>query len=418
LIAQIGYSPRITLPGAMRPEVQVRRVTIDSTSGTKSDQVQWYGLKAKLVTRPTSYEGMTTAAARVFGGGALAAQAEQMVSYWVTRILPRLDGSEGPTRSIRDAALYLARDRGYTDARLDLPEWNRLGAIWDARGDYFDGSFEKETTAEAALNVICRPGYAQVIAPRGVLRPVRDALRSPAEKAAARLYGPGNAKDILRSGQPVSPNDTDGVDVKYMNPTTWTTETVKCRLPGIPNPIKVAELTVDGVNSRTRAWRLGMRELCGIRYRRWKNTFSCGMDAFASGYMDYVEITDTIPELSVSAHLRDWDGTVFESNEPLGDATLVALRRPDGTKFGPVGLTQVDTYRFTLGIPLDFTPIREYDTGGRTPTLHFLGQPEEMFWPALVASVQPSGQFRANVEALGYDERVYQFDDLEPPADA
>lgn len=418
LIAQIGYSPRITLPGAIRPEVQVRRVTIDSTSGTKSDQVQWYGLKSKLVTRATSYPGLTSAAARVFGGGALAAQAEQMVSFWVTRILPRQDGTEGPTRSIRDAALYLARDRGYTDARLDLPEWNRLGTLWDARGDYFDGSFEKETTAEAALNVICRPGYAQVIAPRGILRPVRDALRSPDEKAVARLYGPGNAKDILRSGQPVSKNDTDGVDVKYMNPVTWTTETVKCRLPGIPNPIKVAELTVEGVNDRTRAWRLGMRELCGIRFRRWKNTFSCGMDAFASQYMDYVEVSDNIPEMSTSAHLRDWSGGVFESNEPLGTATLVSLRRPDGTKFGPVPLTRVRAYTFTLSGPLDFVPVREYDAGGRTPTLLVLGYEEEMFWPALVSSVQPSSQFRANVEALGYDERVYQFDDLEPPADA
>lgn len=422
-IAQIGWTHQITLPTFMRPEVRVRRITFDSTQGTISDQVQWYGLKARLRTRPNSYPDVSTVAVRVFGGGALAAQAEQMVSFWCTRILPRRAGgewvTEGPTRSIRDAALYLAKDRGYSDARLDLAEWDRLDAVWAARGDYFDGSFEKETTAEDALNVICRPGYAQVIAPRGILRPVRDALRSEAEKAAARLYSVGNSTDIKRSGQPITPNDTDGVDVKYMNPTTWTTETVKCRLPGLPEPNKVTTLTLEGVNDRTRAWRLGMRELTAARYRRWKNTWSTDMSGFASAYMDYCEVQDTAPELSVEGHLRAWDGVrTFLSNEPIPEtAEAVAMRRPDGTKFGPVAFTRVDDYTFTVHAELPFTPITEQDPG-KVPTHVFFDTLSGMFWPVLMSGVAASGQFRANVEALGYDERVYQFDDQEPPADA
>ena len=422
-IAQVGFTHRIALPTFMRPEVQVRRISFDSTDGTVSDQVQWYGLKSRLRNRKSSYPDMSTVAVRVFGGGALAAQAEQMVSFWCTRILPRRDGgewvAEGPTRSIRDAALYLAKDRGYSDARLDLAEWDRLDAIWAARGDYFDGSFEKETTAEDALNVICRPGYAQVIAPRGILRPVRDAKRSDAEKAAARLYSVGNSTDIKRSGQPITPNDTDGVDVKYMNPTTWTTETVKCRLPGLPEPNKVTTLTLEGVNDRTRAWRLGMRELTAARYRRWKNTWSTDMSGFASAYMDYCEVQDTVPELSTEGHLRAWDGAqVFSSNEPIPEsATVVVMRKPDGTKFGPVEFARVDDYTFTMAAELPFTPITEQDPG-KVPTHVFFNTLSDLFWPVLMSSVTPSGQFRANVEALGYDERVYQFDDQEPPADA
>lgn len=418
-IAQVGFTHQIVLPRFMSPEARVRRVTFDSTEGTISDQVQWYGLKSRMRERPNSYDGVTTAAVRVFGGGVLAAQAEQMVSFWVTRILPRRTGGEGPTRSIRDAALYLARDRGYTDDRLDLAEWDRLDTIWEARGDYFDGSFEKETTAEEALNVICRPGYAQVIAPRGILRPVRDAKRSDAEKAAARLYGVGNSTDIKRSGQPVTPNDTDGVDVKYMDPVTWTTETVKCRLPGVTSPNKVTQLTLEGVNDRTRAWRLGMRELMIARYRRWKHNWSCDMSALASSYMDYCEIQDTVPELSSAGHLRFWDGAqYFIVNEPIpADATIVAMRKPDGTKFGPVGFTREGGYEFSIANHIEFQPITEQDPG-QVPTHVFFGTLEEMFWPVLMSSVTPSGQFRANVEALGYDERVYQYDDQEPPADA
>lgn len=422
-IAQVGFTHQVVLGGFINPEAQVRRITFDSTEGTISDQVQWYGLKSRLSTRKNSYARISTAAVRVFGGGALAAQAEQMVSFWATRILPRMRNSawlpEAATRSIVDAALYLAKDRGYSDSRLDLAEWSRLGAIWDARGDYFDGSFEKETTAEEALNVICRPGYAQVIAPRGLLRPVRDALRTEAEKAASRLYGPGNSTDIKRSGQPINPNDVDGVDVKYLDPVSWTTETVKCRLPGLPEPNKVTQLTLEGVNDRTRAWRLGMRELTAARYRRWKTSLSVDMSAFASQYMDYCEIQDTVPELSSGGHLVSWDGALaFESNEPIpSTATLVAMRKPDGTKYGPVILNRTGPYSFTVPSVPDWSPLTEQDAG-KVPTHVFFGTATEMFWPVLMSSLTPSGQFRANVEALGYDERVYQFDDQEPPADA
>lgn len=422
-IAQVGFTHQIPLGSLINAEVQVRRISFDDPAGNVADQVQWYGLKSRLQGMPLSYPGLTTAAVRVFGGGILAAQAEQMVSFWATRILPTRVGGhwagEMPTRSIRDAALYLAKDRGYPDSRLDLPEWDRLDAIWAARGDYFDGSFENETTAEEALNVILRPGYAQVIAPRGILRPVRDAKRTDAEKAASRLYSPANSTDIKRSGQPINLNDTDGVDVKYMNPTTWTTETVKCRLPGIPNPNKVTQLTLEGVNDRTRAWRLGMRELMGARYRRWKHNWSVDMSAFASVYMDYCELQDFVPELAKGGHVVTWDGALaFSVNEPIpAGSTLVAMRKPDGTKFGPVGFTRINDYDFTLAAGPDFSPITELDPG-RIPTQVFFGTETEMFWPVLMSSVTPSGQFRANVEALGYDERVYQFDDAEPPEDA
>ncbi len=418
-IEQLGFSPQIVMPYPMRIEARARRITVDSTAGTVSDQVQWYGLKSRLTTRANSYAGISTAAVRVFGGGALAAQAEQMISFWATRILPvRPSGLMQPTRSIAAAALYVARDRGYTDSRIDLAEWDRLDAIWTARGDFFDGSFESETTAEEALNVILRPGYSQLIAPRGILRPVRDALRTETEKATARLYGIGNSSSMKRSGQPVSDRDIDGVNVKWMNPKTWTVETIKCRIPGAPEPKKVTELTLEGVHDRTRAWRLGMRELMSIRYRRWKHSFSTGMDAFASGYMDFVELSDDVPDLSTCGHLRYWNGQqLFESSEPVSDSTLVAMRRPDGTKFGPYPLTRIDDYTFTMAQPLDFTPVTE-DDGDRVPTLLFTGKASEMFWEALIASVTPSGQFNANVEALGYDVRVYQFDDAEPPTDA
>lgn len=422
-IAQVGFTHAIPVPALSVPEVQVRRITLDASDGTVADQVQWYGLKSRLATRATTYPGISTAAVRVFGGGALAAQAEQMVSFWCTRILQtRVNGQWAdprPTRSIRDAALYLLKDRGYSDDRLDLPEWDRLDAICAARGDFFDGSFEKETTAEEALRVICRPAFAEVIAPRGVLRPVRDAKRSEAEKASARIYGVGNSTDIKRSGQPVSPNDTDGVDVKYLDPVTWTTETVRCRLPGLPAPNKVTQLTLEGVNDRTRAWRLGMRELTIARYRRWRNTFSCDMSAFASAYMDYCEVQDFVPDLAHAGHLRSWDGAdVMRSNEPIpADATHVAMRKPDGTKFGPVAFTPLGGDAFQVPEVPDFVPLTEQDPGA-VPTQVFFGKLEELFWPVLLASVNPSGQFRANVEALGYDERVYQFDDQEPPADA
>lgn len=42
-------------------------------------------------------------------------------------------------------------------------------------------------------------------------------------------------------------DDYDGVDVTYINELTWAEETVQCRLPDKPTPVKVENFKLDGV---------------------------------------------------------------------------------------------------------------------------------------------------------------------------
>ncbi|MCV6022089.1 hypothetical protein OFO93_36870, partial [Escherichia coli] len=58
------------------------------------------------------------------------------------------------------------------------------------------------------------------------------------------------------------PDENEGLIVYYMDPTDWTTSSVKCWL-GDKNAItKWGELELTkGVTSETRAWRIGMRML-------------------------------------------------------------------------------------------------------------------------------------------------------------
>jgi hypothetical protein len=59
----------------------------------------------------------------------------------------------------------------------------------------------------------------------------------------------------------VTDDDYDGVDVTYINGTTWAEETVQCRLPGNPTPLKIEAYRADGVGNPDHAYQIGMRRL-------------------------------------------------------------------------------------------------------------------------------------------------------------
>lgn len=48
-----------------------------------------------------------------------------------------------------------------------------------------------------------------------------------------------------------SADDYDGVNVTYINGTTWAEETVQCRTSDNPTPVKIEDYTLDGVIDQT-----------------------------------------------------------------------------------------------------------------------------------------------------------------------
>lgn len=413
---QIGYTERVTLPYPMRAEVRMRRIGAESENSNRIDAVQWYGLRANLPIKKV-YEGVTVIAVRVRGGHRISSKSEQLISVEATRVLPVRSGNgtwdvESPTRDIVPFIAHVARSIGYTDDDLDMPELERLGAVWSARGDYFDFIADSARTVKQVLSDAMAAGFADLTIDRGRIRPVRDEPRTTFEQG----YSPQNMTDELtRQFKARKPDDFDGVDVEYTDGITWQKETVKCRLPGDIGR-RVEKIKVEGVTDRTRAWRIGMRQRLIQKYRRWGYQFSTEMDALNSRYLSYVPLQDEV--YCQSALMLSYSGGIIESSEPLrwvdGVEHVAAVRRPNGTVSGPYPTARIDDHHLSIN-GLDFEPDTSW--GIEPPHLYF-GLVDRWSYPALITDIRPSGTDGASVEAVNYAPEIYQFDNATPPADA
>ncbi|MDT4820781.1 hypothetical protein FQZ97_539280 [compost metagenome] len=412
---QIGYTERLTLPSAIRPEVRMRRIGAKSKESSTQDGVQWYGLRS-LLPAPTRYDGVTVMAVKLRGGERLATQSETLFSVVATRKLPvRVDGAwtePAPTRDIAPWIAYVAKAIGYADEDLDLAELDRLDAIWKARGDYYDRVLDSASTVKQSLVEALTAGFADFTIDRGLIRPVRDEPRTVMEHP----YTPQNmTKALTRQFSALKPDDFDGVDVEYTDGKTWQKETVECRLPGDAG-IRVEKMKLDGVTGRTQAWRIGMRRRMEQKYRRWSYSFGTELDALNSRYLSYVPLQDDVPGYGQSALMLAYDSGIIESSEPLdwsaGGAHVIGIRRPDGTLAGPYAATRIDDYRLSI-VGLDFEP----DTSWSIEPPHLLFGPVNRWsYPALITSISPSGTDGASVEAVNYAPEVYTYDNATPPA--
>lgn len=417
---QIGYTRLITLGSSYQPEVRMRRIGAKSTKTNVQDTIQWYGLRTKL-TPPASYAGVTTLALKVAAGAKLSAQAEQLVSAVVTRKLPvRVGGVWQPaviTRDIAPWVAYVAKSLGYADSDIDFDELDRLDAVWKARGDTYDNSVEQRSTAKVSLNNALRAGMAEMTIDRGLIRPVRDEARAFFD----HMYTPQNmTAPLKRQFQSFTPDDFDGVDVEYTSSRTWQVETVECRLPGDLGT-RVEKISIEGVTSREKAWRIGMRARRAAVYRRRVYNFETELDALNSRYMSYAALGDDVPGYNKSSILIDYatvgDTVMLQSSEPFDwsevGAHMVAIRKKDGSLSGPYVATRVDDYRLTVPAPLDFVP----DTSWQVEPPHLLFGPVARWtYPALITEINPSGRSGCSVVAVNYAPEVYADDDNSPPA--
>src|SRR5690554_5329458 len=408
---QLGFTYRLNLGSAIRPEVRVRRVQAESNEIADLDRIEWLGLKARLPT-VTSYAGVTTMAVTLEGTDQIGSQSNNQINLVATRRLPPVaGGAEAPTRSIAAATAYVARSLGYGDEQINISELERLDSIWQARGDTFDFVIS-DGTALDAMKMMLRAGFADVTLDNGVITPVRDEPRTQLEDG----YSPENMTAPLRrqfTGR--QPDEADGVEVEYTDADTWTKETVLCLLPG-DQQIKVDKIKLDGVTDRTRAWRIGMRRRRAQRYRRWTYSFNTELDALNSSYLSYVPLLDDIPGYGKVAILTSISADRITVSEPLeweaGKNHVVAYRDENGDTVGPLPAPQGnDDYTVMVSIPQPWPVVMPSD---REQTHLYFGTTDRWSFPALITEITPSGPLQVGVTATNYDERVYNDDNNSP----
>lgn len=416
---QIGFTEVIDVPN-IRPEVRIRRVGAKSTSTQVKDEVLWSGLKSRLKTA-TRYPNWTTMAISIRSGGRISAQSENKINVIATRILPTLqaDGSWGgpvPTRDISAFVKYICRTIGKGDEDINMEELQRLHAIWKARSETLDHIFD-ETTVKEALSTAFGAGMSELTLDDGLITPVRDDVRTVFEQS----YSPQNmTKWMTRSFTARKPGDFDGVEVEYMDATTWTREVVKCLLPG-DDGFKLEKIKVTGVTDRTRAWRIGMRRRSTQKYCPWVYKFGTEQDAMNSKYLSYVPLFDDIPgygKSSLLEHIEEHDGKALmyvteDMTWEEGKSHVVAFRWPDGTISRPYPATRGNgDQQIIADIP---KPWPDVTLDWELPHVYF-GTSERFSFPALITDIRPqSNGLEVEVEARNYDVRVYAHDNETAP---
>nr|WP_218178096.1 host specificity factor TipJ family phage tail protein [Pseudomonas salomonii] len=409
---QIGFTHGVVFPYPLRPEFQMRRVQ-PVEGGQVRDAIQWYGLRT-LLPDPGSYEGITVITMDIRGGDRLSAQSEREVSCVPTRIY-----ESAPPRSIKGAALHVCEGLGIDESLIDM---DALSAVdqdyWTPRSELYDMSHEKPTAVREVLQGIFTAGMSHLSSGNGLLSVKREGLQPPRGVITPHEM----TSELTSSFTAPSPDDFDGVDVEYIDQYTNRKETVQCRLPGSLG-LKVDKIQLDGVSDKTRAWRIGMRQLRKYQFSRWGYSVDTEMDALVFDDIDHITLADDIPNTTSSALIvavEAFEGQYLLTLSEEMDWTMVApravIRRHDGTVtslFEPkdagfhqvlVPLTAVD---FDIVTDLSIEPAR-----------FLFGPSEQVGYPVMITEITPNQDGSCAVTATEYSPVFYADDDNYPPAAA
>ena len=414
---QLGWSPQRVVANG-RYEMRVRRIGAEDTATDSMDTINWFGLKSLLPT-PTSYAGITTLALTLTGSDTIASQTENKINIVPQRKLQIVQNGAftttlHATNDIAPVMRYIAHSVGYGDDQIDIAELIRLDAIWKARGDTFKYIYDSNVVVRDAINTALNVGFSEMTVSQGKIKPVRD---EPRDMLNAHMYTPQNMTKALKTGfSVVTPEESDGIRVTYVDEDTWEEATVLCLLP-TDTGFKLDEITIDGVTTRDKAYQLGMRQRSIQFHRRKKYSFSTEMDALNSEYWSTAILGDDIPSYAQSGIMwsiqaQGANKALIQSSEMFtwkdGASHVISWRKSNGKIAGPFPCTKVNDFYLLATIGSEPLPIIN---GTQEPPHLLFGTSTEYGYPAIVTKVAPSGRFDIAVEAVNYNANVYAYDD-------
>lgn len=413
---QIGFTRAIDVaPGQY--EIRMRRKD-PPAGGSTRDQVYWQALRSRLAKRPTSYRDITTLALSIRTGNRLGAQSDRRVNVTPTR-----QYDEGSPRSISAALYHVLKSLGYQDNEIDRSAIDFLeSTYWMPRGETFDFATTDTISALDMLKTITGAGMGYFLLSEGLASAGREGIKpwtgiiTPQETTA----------ELTTSFKAPNEDDYDGVDVTYINELTWAEETVQCRLPGNPSPIKVENFQLDGVLNQDRAYRIGMRRLLGYQLQRLSHETSTEMDALCYQFMDRVIFTDDIPgNLTLSCLIEDmsYDSSAItlKLSEPpdwsFPDPRVI-IRDQEGKASALLVPTRIDDFTITVPYSSALSPETWImDDPAVEPLRLMFCSSTRVGYDALIGEISPGSDGTNDVTAIQYNPAKYQYDDATYPGD-
>lgn len=410
----IGVTEGIDLPTPIRPMARVRRVPIDGYQ-VVSDTVQWYALRGRLQERPEQYDDVTTIALTIRTGSRLSAQSDRKINLVATRLY-----DEGENRSISAAMRHVHASLGEGEDGIDADTLGDLQSeYWSPRGETFDFTFDEQITALEAMQKILNAGMSHLVIEDSMI----SAFREGPQPIQGALTPHDQSAELTTSFTGPSADDYTGVDVKYKDPLTFTEEIVECRAPGV-TAVKIEDYTLDGVQNRVRAWRIGMRRLMKYLYQRLTHQCDTEMDALAYRFGTRIAMTDDIPGNQTISCVID----AIEVNEESGMAAVLVsemldwsfpnprclIRWQDGSTTALLDPIRISDDQLMLAAQYIDSDV-DWGAAAEPPRLIFCSSTKAGY-SAMIESIEPDAEGRCQVVAKQYDPIFYSHDDAIPPA--
>lgn len=408
----LGFTERVTLTSPGLVEIRCRR-TNEQGQDNSRDNMYWQSLRGRLLTRPTSYSGVTTLAVTVETGGKLAAQSDRRVNIVATRVY-----DTGVSRSISGALYHIGDELGLL---MDHEAIDSLEAVyWTPNSEFFDFPTGDSVSALEMFQKVANAGKSYFLLSDGLASVAREGV-----KPWTGVISPQEMTEPLQTAFIApSSDDYDGVDVTYINGTTWAEETVRCRIPGNPTPVKIEDYTLDGVLDQNRAYQIGMRRLMKYLQQRLTFTTTTEMDALCYNVGDRLVLTDDIPGNStVSTLIEDVKTenglTTFTVSEPL-DWTFknprVLIRYQDGTASSLMVANRVGDYQLSVPAQVSFDDMIMDNPSIEPPRLIFCDS-SRIGYAALISEIEPQSDGTCQVTAKEYRNSFYDYDNAIYPGD-
>lgn len=387
---------KYSVPGG-RYEVRAIRTNAKDMSARAGSDLNWNALKAHLVG-DDDFGNVTLLAMKMRATDNLSQRSSRMVNCIVTRKLPIWDSMTGwsapqATRSIAWACADILKSTygaKLEDSRIDLQALVALDAIWSARGDTFNGVFDRKLTVWDALSQVARCGRAVAFLQGGLVRFVRDEPKT----LPVALFSPRNiVKSSFKIDYVMPGEDTaDSVTVEFFNEKTWKPDEVTVSLPD-SSAEQPATVSLFGSTNKAHAIREGLYMAAANRYRRRMVSFKTELEGLIPTYGDLIAISHDMPRWGEAGDVVAYDPPYLDLSESVsfteGDSHYIVLRKQDGSVSGPWLVTAgTNDQQVELDEELDFTPY----TGSEQERTHFaFGIGEQWGVLARVTAVKPRG---------------------------
>lgn len=383
---------------AGRYEVQALRTNAKDNSARAGNDINWNALKARLVVTP-NFGNVTLLAMKMRATDNLSQRSSRLVNCIVTRKLKTWHPDTGwsaaqPTRSIAWALadiLKAAYGAKLIDSRIDLVALQALDAVWTARGDTFNGVFDRKLTVWDALTQAARCGRAVPFLQGGLVRFARDEPRMlPVAMFSPRNIVKGSFKiDFIMPGE----DTADSVKVEFFNQKTWQQDEITASLPDSTGE-QPATVSLFGCTDKNQATREGLYMAAANRYRRRILSFRTELEGMIPTYGDLIAVSHDMPSWGAAGDILAYAHPILTLSEPVtftgSGAHYVVLRRKDGSLSGPWKvLAGNGDYQLRLVDAIDFVPY----TGTEEERTHFsFGVGEDWGVMARVLAVRPRGE--------------------------